>query len=427
MFFKSILNFKLINCFLIGIIPLFLITGPALSDIAISISGILTLILIFYKKDWSYFNNKFFLFFLLWCLYLIIISVFSNHKINSLESSLFYFRFGIFSLSVWYLLESNYKGLFILILKIILIFCFTILIFDSLFQYFFSFNTFGFPYNGSRLSSFFGEEYKLGSYFSRMIPLLFAITIFNFYNNKYEYYFCIFALFFSDTIIFLSGERTAFFYAILFSLAVVFLIKKYRLVRILTIISSFFLLLLISLNSNDVKLRMIDRTIEQTSETTNIFTFTTQHNTVYQTSLKIFKDNFIFGIGPKNFRIVCNQSKYETLTKFDRSINGCQAHPHNSYIQLLTETGIVGSIPLILIFIFLTYYFFKHFYLKLFYKKITFSDKSLFFLIALYISVWPLAPNGNFFGNWLSIIYYFPVGFLLYNYSEHKKKINKII
>jgi len=427
MFFKSIINLKLFNCFLIGLLPLLLITGPALSDIAISIAGIFTLVLILRNKDWHYLNNKFFLIFFIWCLYLIFVSFLSNYKLHSLESSLFYFRFGVFSISVWYLLESEYKKLFIFILKIILFFCFTILIFDSLFQYFFNHNILGFPYSGGRLSSFFGEEHKLGSYFSRMMPLLFAISAMYCYKNKLEYYFCIFALFFSDTIIFLSGERTAFFYAILFSIAVILLIQKYRLIRFLTIISSFILLTLITINSNDIKTRMIDKTLVQISEVNNIFTFTAQHDTVYKSSLKMFKDNFIFGIGPKNFRIICKDIKYKTLTKFDLSIDGCQSHPHNSYVQLLTETGIIGLLPLFFLFIFLSFYFLKHIYVKLIYKKIIFKDKSLFLLLALYISIWPFVPNGNFFGNWISIIYFFPIGFLLHIYSEYKKNLITLI
>jgi hypothetical protein len=35
--------------------------------------------------------------------------------------------------------------------------------------------------------------------------------------------------------------------------------------------------------------------------------------------------------------------------------------------------------------------------------------------------IWPLAPNGNFFNNWVSITVYYPVGFLLWELSNSKK------
>ena len=62
---------------------------------------------------------------------------------------------------------------------------------------------------------------------------------------------------------------------------------------------------------------------------------------------QIFNDNKVFGIGPKMFREICQNEKYYTFTDLDGSINGCQTHPHNTYLQLLTETGILGTIPIL--------------------------------------------------------------------------------
>ena len=73
-----------------------------------------------------------------------------------------------------------------------------------------------------------------------------------------------------------------------------------------------------------------------------INTFSIQHQVIYSTSLKIFKDNPIFGIGPKNFREKCKEEKYKTYIKEDHSVDGCQTHPRNTYIQLLVETGVIG-------------------------------------------------------------------------------------
>lgn len=411
---------EIINCFLLGLLPFLLITGPALPDNAISFSGIITLILIFKKKKWFYLKNNFFIIFSIWCFYLIFVSLISEYKWHSLESSLFYIRFGVFSLSVWYLMNSNKKEFFFKILKFVILFTFIILILDSFFQFIFGYNILGFPYKGLRLSSFFGDEHKLGSYFSRMLPILFAFASAKLLKNKIEYYFGIVALLSADIIIYLSGERTAFFYAILFSLSVIFLTKNYKIIRIITLILSIFILTILTFNFDKVKERMIDRTTEQIAEIEEVYSFTAQHQTIYKTSLKIFKDHYLLGIGPKNFRIICKEKKYQTLTKLDRSINGCQTHSHNTYIQLLTETGFFGFIFVFLIFIIITYYFLKHFILKIFYKKDLFADENLFYLLAIYISLWPIAPTGNFFGNWLSIIYFFPVGFLLNNYYQYK-------
>ena len=31
---------------------------------------------------------------------------------------------------------------------------------------------------------------------------------------------------------------------------------------------------------------------------------------------------------------------------------------------------------------------------------------------AIFINLWPIAPSGNFFNNWLSMIYFYPIGFI---------------
>ena len=89
--------------------------------------------------------------------------------------------------------------------------------------------------------------------------------------------------------------------------------------------------------------------------------FSIQHQVIYQTSYKIIKDNLLVGIGPKMFREICKNEKYKTYTELDKSIDGCQTHSHNSYIQVLTETGIFGFIFLILIYFFISYQLFIKF------------------------------------------------------------------
>ena len=119
------------------------------------------------------------------------------------------------------------------------------------------------------------------------------------------------------------------------------------------------------MKEDSVKDRVIDFTkyqlnISNDADTGRIRLFSIQHETIYFTSIKIIKDNMLFGIGPKMFREVCKEKKYETLTSLDGSINGCQTHPHNSYIQLLLETGFIGFLSLFFIFIVLSYCLLKH-------------------------------------------------------------------
>ena len=49
------------------------------------------------------------------------------------------------------------------------------------------------------------------------------------------------------------------------------------------------------------------------------------------------------------------------------------------------------------------------------------SNINLCFLLALIINLFPFIPTGNFFNNWLSIIYFLPMPFILYEQLNLKK------
>ena len=87
---------------LIYLLPLTLLTGPFIPDLIISVVGIVFIILTVIRKEWFYYKNIYSILFFLFYFYLVIRSLFSSDILLSLESSLFYFRFGIFSLAIWF-------------------------------------------------------------------------------------------------------------------------------------------------------------------------------------------------------------------------------------------------------------------------------------------------------------------------------------
>src|SRR6056300_893069 len=130
--------FNIIPSWIIILMPVLLISGPFLSDLGVSLIVILFLINSVKNKLIKYYDNYYFKFFVIFCLILIISSLLSEKVFNSLKNSLFYFRFGIFSLCFWYLLEKNNLLLKYLFISILL--CYSSLIIDGYFQYFFGKN-----------------------------------------------------------------------------------------------------------------------------------------------------------------------------------------------------------------------------------------------------------------------------------------------
>ena len=130
----------------------------------------------------------------------------------------------------------------------------------------------------------------------------------------------------------------------------------------------------------------------------------------------MFKDQPIFGHGPKMFRVKCKDEKYAT------GIKPCMTHPHNFYVQLLAETGIFGFLFLFSALVFVIYTALRQFKSIIFSQKRFLTDYQVCLLAGILITVWPLTTNGNFFNNWLMIVYSLPVGFYLQSIYYKKSK-----
>lgn len=414
--------------YLVILIPLFLITGSFLPDLAVSICALIFIINTIKNSIYYYYDNKFVKYFCIFWFLLIISSLLSDHLFYSFFKSFFYIRFLLFSLCLWYLLNEN-KNL----LKYIfysLIFCFLILIFDGYFQFFFEKNILGWPLIDTRVSSLFKDELILGSYFSRVFPIFFAIYIClssqKIFLKKYNNYYIFIILFLFiciDVLIFLSGERVALFYLNLSSIFIIFFIPSYKKMRIFTILISILIIFSISVFKPSFSERVVNQTLNQlinSNESTlnedlekkdKIYVFSKEHEDHYKSAILMFLDNKIFGVGPYGFKKNCHLDKYKT------SFESCTTHPHNTYIQILAELGIFGIFFILFVFSSLIFYLFKNF----FYKKI-FTDFQIGLLSCFFITLWPFVPTGNFFNNWLSIIYYFPLGIFIWSFSLKKRE-----
>tara|TARA_Y100000389_G_scaffold205079_1_gene262788 strand:- start:110 stop:1369 length:1260 start_codon:yes stop_codon:yes gene_type:complete len=397
------------------LLPLLLITGPFLSDLSISLICILFLIYCFRKKNFLYFNNKFFYFFLIFWIYLIINSLINNFNFDSFKISFFYFRYGVFVIAIITLMQTNDK--FIKYFFYCIFICFVILVLDGFLQYFSGENILGWK-NSYRTSSFFGDEHILGSYLSRLWPIFFGLSIIIFKQKKKLFFLFILTFILSEVLIFLSGDRSAFFYINLSAIFIILFSQKLVKLRLITLVSSILLLIIISFINPAAKQRVFDRTLvemnlnkEKTGD--QIYIFTNTHHEIYLSAYKMFLDNKILGVGVKNFRNFCSDEKY-----YKNEIS-CSTHPHNTYLQILTETGIIGFIFLIIILIYYCKYIFQHLILK-FKKKHYFNDFEICILSGIAIYLWPFVPTGNIFNNWLNIIMILNIPFLIWSIKSNK-------
>ena len=411
--------------------PVALIVGPLFVNMITSIIAIYTLILFpFSKSVKKIFFHKISIFIIIFSIYLIINSLISTNPLFSLGSSLFYVRYLLFAIGLAYFLGKkskliNWFGYSLWI-------CFIVLVIDGYFQYIFGYNIFGWEkYDPIRISSFFREELILGSYLSRLLPLCFFLILFLNKDNikKNIFIFFCFLLIVIDILIYLTGERTAFLFLLLITLGIILTVPYFRLLRIITFGISLLAIFVISISNNSIKERMIDFTLEQSgvidgknfeSEYFNKFVaFSPAHQLHYDSAYLIFLDSPLFGQGPKMFRELCREEKYDIFfinpsKSCDVTGCACSTHPHHTYMQLLAETGLIGAIPVLIIFLIISYQLFQQFIYVSFKKKNYMDPRLALLLISFFITLWPIAPSGNFFGSWLNSVYYLPLGFYLF-------------
>ena len=412
--------------------PLLLLIGPLISELFLISIVVFSIFYIIKKKKKKFYQNRFLFFFILFYISTIYSTLLNYYNLDSSISGIFYFRILFFPISIWFILENfdffNKKSILFYNLF------FMTIIFDALLQYYSGKNLLNYEIQSYRISGFFGEELILGSFILKILPIFLLFLIMNnslTKNISYIFYATIISL--AIFIIYLSGERTSFALLILFFFTLFFISTHLR-IFITIIMVIFFVLSTILPNLKDPNKinpfnRMFTKSYNQIFTDVNrnlgedkkkvfnkFFIFSHDHQGHYLLSYKIFRDHMLTGTGVKGFRYLCRNKIYI----LDNN-EGCSTHPHNTYMQILTSNGLIG----IFLIIFAFFYILKEIFLcKKKMKDTTIYNKNeiakAICISAIFVNLWPFIPSGNFFNNWLSMIYFYPVGFYLY--FKHKNE-----
>jgi O-antigen ligase len=472
--------------FLIIFLPIFLISGPFLPDLAATIVGIFFLIYAFKYKKFKYFNNYFFYYLCLIYFYINFSSLFSFDPKVSFSTSLAFLRIILFVISLSFFF-TEYKNLKFKIFYVY-IFGLILLFIDSIFQLFYGYNLLGFKQlDISRISSFFGDKHVMGSFVARLLPFFLAISFFVI-NKKIQLVVSPLILILSGLLVILSGERIAFVY---YFISVIFYFFFLKNLKILLFYFLFFINIvgLIHIYNPNYINRIFKHTYTQLNEVKNFYNISYRHNLHYLTAYNIFLDHKLLGAGLKSFRYLCDDHKYSSsvkekilkdnsvksdsdgkffitnndqfinffvsndnsitnfnkvlekdkeniflfffvkdgeLVKKDQPIysiyehkNGCNTHPHNIYLQFLSELGLLGFFIFVFMFLYIIYNLFKLTIENLKNNLSNVKKSKALILVGALSAMLPLLPSGNYFGNWLLIITYLPFG--LYISLSNKK------
>ena len=393
--------------FLLALFPISFIAG----NLIINLITVLLIIssIFFYNKEIFkikfYFLDKIIILFFFLVLLSGIVSAIGFYLDDSwkspfrtiLRSSLF-FRYFLLYLVLRYLIENR-----IINLKFFFITCAlsTLFVsFDIFYQYKFGQDIFGFETVWERkLSGPFGDELIAGGFIQRfslfsffVLPLFFTEK-----SKQFSKYVIpvLFIIFF--TAIILSGNRMPLLLFV-FSIFLILLLTKQARRFFLPFIVIFTVIFSIIFNFNSEVKTNFKNLHKQISKISMIMLnkdlgqerippYFKEFSSFYET----WKLNKFIGGGIKTFRYYCHLR--DNIDKNSDFI--CNMHPHNYYLEILTETGLVGLFLCISIFSIILYIsFFKKYFIASPLQK---NNIIVPFIFLFLTEIFPLKSTGSFF------------------------------
>jgi O-antigen ligase len=411
------LNFLILLTF-----PVIFILGKSFVNLAVILLTFSCIILFLYNKinPFSKIEN---ILFSIFFTYIFINTLINYSEFDNTLKSIALFRYIFFSTAIAYTL-NNVSIEQLKKIKYFYSFIIFFVIIDIIFQYYFGFDIFGFKpgmcreEQCERYQGPFGKELIAGSFFAYFG----LITTLFFFNGK------ILNLFFLilGIAILITGDRSPFVAYIIFFVTYIIIFNQKFWKKIILIFVSFIIFFFVLNLFNSTKTRYYDFAkditysgIKKNETSKNVKDFLKEAKDSpwgkhYQVAWAMFLDKPINGHGYNSFQIKCK--KYEEITNTNTGkFRGCSTHPHNAFLEILAEQGLIGFLILnVIIFYILN----KILTLKFKNKKmkIKFILSGVLFLCFYF----PFKPTGSLFSVWLGSITFFVYSFYLFFLDKNK-------
>ena len=404
MIYKSFATSNIILTLAI-LLPIGLLLGTAVSETIVILLSIFFLIYSMSKGNFDWVKNKFFYLLIFLWFSLILNFIFAINQELALFRSFGFIKYVIYIFAINHLLDKNKNKE---ILFTFLSFVVLLTTFDIYFEYINKKNIFGFRSSDPmRIASFLKGELKIAHFL-----IGFALVSIGYYfekcrNKSYKFiiagYIFLILLLIS---IFLTGERANSIRSFICIFIFAILVKNNFKLKKLLIISIVISPIIIYFSSDRIRDRFDIYLSTKYGNENFLKTFKESHHGAhYFTAFEIFKSYPIFGIGNKNFREECSNEKYNNKS-YARISERCSTHPHQIYLELISEHGIIGSVIILFV---IFYSIFKSFiiYIK---KKNFIHLGAILFVTSNFI---PIIPSGSFFTSFDATIFWFNYGVML--------------
>ena len=404
-----------IYLFFLSILPISIIFGPSVSLINILLLVLFFLTNIKFVKV-NLKEKKILYLLILIYIYLIFNSLISIDYKEGIFRNLGFIRFIILFIAINFFFstsEINYK--FFNVWSIVIL----TVVFDSFIEFIFGQNLLGYGdglYAG-RIVSFFKDEPIVGAYLLGFNFIVIGYLFEKLYRQNLGLKIVLFLiLFFLIGCILATGERSNGIKAIIGLSVFLFLNNKIgSKTKISIFLFSLFLTGLIITNSNYLKVRYGQQLFDQLFDNSkrDQFIENNLYLKLYKSGFAVFQDNPIFGVGNKNYRVITTKN-IETKINENYLLN---THPHQIYIEFLSEHGLVGTIILLSIFFYLI---FKNL------KIIILSRNSIQLgcFTYLILNFMPVLPSGSFFNDFSSTLFWINLS-IMYECNEKTNIFSK--
>jgi O-antigen ligase len=413
---------KKINFLILLIFPVFFILGKNFLNLGVIILTF-SCIILFIKKELNPLLETENILFGIFFIYIIINSIINYTSIDNILKSVALFRFILFSTVIAYTLK-NISLNKIKILKYVYFSIVSFVIIDIIYQYYFGLDIFGFEpgmcENGHclRYQGPFGKELIAGSF----LAYFGLVSVLFFFNNNILNLFILIL----GVSILVTGDRSPFIvYIIFFATYIIYSNQKILKKLFLFFLSLLILILVLNfLSSSKTRYLNFIKDIkysgyENTKSFKKVGNFledvkNSPWGKHYQVAWAMFLDKPLNGHGYNSFKIKCEE--YEKITQTNEGpFKGCSTHPHNAFLEILAEQGLVGLLLLNIIIFFII----KRIFLINFKNK---DIKVKFFLtgVLFLCFYFPLKPTGSLFSVWLGSVTFFVYSFYLFFLDKNK-------
>ena len=306
-------------------------------------------------------------------------------------------------------------------LLILSTFCTIFLSLDIFLQFTHGKDILGYPEIDGRNGGIFGKEAIAGSYIQKF-SMLSVLPFFYFKSKKKinNNIIIILITFIFGAGILMTLDRMPFLIYIFSLLLLLILLKNFRKIISLSLLIIILFFTIMYKNNDRIYYRfhttfkiaeiintqvvnLVSKDKNNLNENINIskrtFNIGIEYFTLYNSAFYVFKNNFWMGSGSKSYHKKCNElnkNKHDLL---------CATHPHNLYLEILVNQGIIGFLFFFIFLFFLS----KKYLVDLIKLKMNQTDRLLkiIFIIILIVELWPLRSYGSIFQTVNGSIFWF--------------------